>query len=146
MEQNTKKNNWLSALIIGISVMASCAALAFGLAHFRSDSAHTISATGSASVDFEADTIIWRGTYSAWAYSSKDAYKKIRKDAERVMDYLIENDIEENEIVFNSVDITENYKDNYDENGNYIGREQDGYTLTQSVTVTSNNVENVEMI
>lgn len=146
MEQNVKKNSWLSALIIGVCIVASCAAIAFGLLHFKSDSEHTISATGSASVDFEADTIIWRGTYSAWAYSSKDAYKKIRKDADTVMDYLLENDLEEDEIVFNSVDITQNYKDNYDDNGNYIGSEPNGYTLTQSVTITSSNVENVEMI
>ncbi len=62
------------------------------------------------------------------------------------MDYLLENDLEEDEIVFNSVDITKNYKDNYDDNGNYVGSEPNGYTLTQSVVITSNNVENVEMI
>ncbi len=146
MEQNTKKTNWLSALIIGICIVASCGAIAFGLLHFKSDSEHTISATGSASIDFEADTIIWRGTYSAWAPSSKDAYKKIRKDADRVMDYLLDNDLSEDEIVFNSVDITQNYKENYDDNGNYIGSEPNGYTLTQSVIITSNNVEIVEKI
>lgn len=146
MEQNTKKSNWLSALIIGICIVASCGAIAFGLLHFKSDSEHTISATGSASIDFEADTIIWRGTYSAWALSSKDAYKKIRKDADRVMDYLLDNDLSEDEIVFNSVDITQNYKENYDDNGNYIGSEPNGYTLTQSVIITSNNVEIVEKI
>lgn len=150
MEQNTektlKRNSWIGPLIIGICIMGSCATIAFGLMHFRSKSEHTIAATGSASVDFEADTIIWRGSYSAWAYSSKDAYKKIRKDADLIMDYLIENDIKEDEIVFNSVDIARNYKDNYDENGNYIGSEPNGYTLTQSVTVTSGNVENVEWI
>lgn len=145
-EHKTRKNSWAGSLIIGVSVIISCAALAFGLAHFKSDSEHTIAATGSASVDFEADTIIWRGTYSAWAVSSKDAYKKIRKDADRVLDYLLENDLEEDEIVFNSVDITKNYKDNYDDNGNYIGSEPNGYTLTQSVVITSDNVENVEMI
>ena len=146
MEQNTKKSNWLSALIIGICIVASCGAIAFGLLHFKSDSEHTISATGSASIDFEADTIIWRGTYSAWALSSKDAYKKIRKDADRVMDYLLDNDLSEDEIVFNSVDITQNYKENYDDNGNYIGSEPNGYTLTQSVIITSNDVEIVEKI
>ncbi|MCR4807328.1 MAG: SIMPL domain-containing protein [Lachnospiraceae bacterium] len=141
-----KRNSWVSALIIGLCVIISCGALAFGLAHFKSDTDHTIAATGSASVDFEADTIIWRGTYSAWALSSKDAYKKIRKDSDRVMDYLLDNDLTEDEIVFNSVDISRNYKDNYDDNGNFIGSEPNGYTLTQSVVITSDNVENVEMI
>ena len=145
-EKTVRKNSWAGPLIIGICIIISCGTLAFGLAHFKSDSEHTIAATGSASVDFEADTIIWRGTYSAWALSSRDAYKKIRRDADTVMDYLLENDLEEDEIVFNSVDITKNYKDNYDDNGNYIGSEPNGYTLTQSVVITSDNVENVEMI
>ncbi len=57
------------------------------------------------------------------------------------MDYLLDNDLSEDEIVFNSVDITQNYKENYDDNGNYIGSEPNGYTLTQSVIITSNNVE-----
>ncbi len=146
IEKTNKKNSWVSALIIGICIIISCAAIAFGLAHFKSDSEHTIAATGSASVDFEADTIIWRGTYSAWALSSRDAYKKIRRDADTVMDYLLENDLEEDEIVFNSVDITKNYRDNYDDNGNYIGSEPNGYTLTQSVVITSEDVDSVEMI
>ena len=55
MEQNNKRNNWIAPLIIGLCIFASCMAIAFGLAHFRSDGAHTISATGSASVDFESD-------------------------------------------------------------------------------------------
>ena len=62
------------------------------------------------------------------------------------MDYLLDNDLSEDEIVFNSVDITQNYKENYDDNGNYIGSEPNGYTLTQSVIITSNNVEIVEKI
>ena len=145
MEQ--KRNyGWVSALIIGLCVVASCAALAYGMAHFKSDTSHTIAATGSASVDFESDIIIWRGSFSATAYTSKDAYKRIKKDAGLVEDYLKDNGLNEDEIVFSSVDIMQNFKDNYDENGNYIGREEDGYTLTQSVTITSSDIDGVEMI
>ena len=118
MEQN--KHSWISALIIGLSVMISCAAIAYGLSHFRSESTHVIAATGSSSVDFEADIIIWRGSFSAVAYTSQDAYSKIKSDADRVKKYLTENGISEDEIVFNSVDIGRTYSDNYDMNGNYI--------------------------
>ena len=78
MEQNTKKSSWISSLIIGLSIIISCSAIAFGLAHFRSESVHTIAATGSASVDFESDLVIWRGSFSAAAYTSQAAYDKIR--------------------------------------------------------------------
>lgn len=144
MEQ--KKFSWLSALIIGVCVVISCIALAFGLSHFRSNSSHVISATGSANVDFDADLIIWRGSFSAVDYSSKDAYSQIKGNASEVKNYLLQNGITEDEIVFNSVDIRRTYKDIYDEEGNYLGSQPDGYELTQSVTITSTNLDNVEKI
>ncbi len=146
MEQNEKKNGWVSALIIGFSIVISCGALAYGLAHFRSESTHVIAATGSASVDFEADIIIWRGSFSAVAYTSQDAYAKIKNDADIVKNYLISNGVSEDEIVFNSVDIGRTYRDLYDLNGNYTGSEPDGYKLSQRVTVSSSNIDNVEKI
>ena len=131
MEQNSKKGSWLSALIIGICIVASCVAIAFGLSHFRSESVHSIAATGSASVDFEADLIIWRGSFSSFAYTSK---------------YLTSNGLDESEFVFNSIDISRNYKDLYDNNGNYVGNEFNGYNLTQSVVISSSDIETVEKI
>ena len=82
MEQ--RKRGCLNALIIGICIVVSCGFLAFGLSHFRSDSTHVITATGSSSVDFESDIIIWRGSFSSVADTSQKAYSKIKKDAERV--------------------------------------------------------------
>lgn len=144
MEQ--KKSSWVTALIIGLSIVISCIALAIGLTHFRSESSHVITATGSASTDFEADVIIWRGYFSASAYTSKEAYDKIKNDAGAVKAYLTENGLTDEEIVFNSVDIMRTYRDNYDDNGNYIGSEPEGYQLSQSIVVTSSNLDTVEKI
>ena len=144
MEQ--KKNSPINALIIGLCIVVSCVSLAIGLAHFRSESSHVITATGSASVDFEADIIIWRGSFSAVAYTSQDAYSKIKQDAELVKNYLTSNGVTDEEIVFNSVDISRTYRDVYDVNGNYVGSEADGYQLTQDVTVSSSNLDNIEKV
>ncbi len=141
-----KTNTWVNALIIGMCIVISCVAIAFGLSHFRSESTHVISATGSASVDFESDIIIWRGSFSSTAYTSQEAYNKIKNDAEVVKNYLTGNGVADSEIVFDSVDIRRTYHDNYDVNGNYIGTEADGYQLTQSVTVSSSNLDVVEKI
>ena len=109
-EKSSRKGSWAGALIIGISIIISCAAIAFGLAHFKSDSEHTIAATGSASVDFEADTIIWRGTYSAWALSSKDAYKILKSmSSETPQTVYTSNSIEE--LVGNFINILEQTQD-----------------------------------
>ena len=144
--ENKKGIGWVSALIMGLSIVASCAVLAVGLSRFRSESVHTIAATGSASVDFESDIIIWRGSFTTQDYTSVDAYDKIKKDAEIVKKYLLDNGVTENEIVFNSVDIWKTYKDIYDDNGNYIGSEQSGYSLRQSVDVSSTDIDKVEKI
>ena len=146
MENTNKNKSWLTALIIGLSIVASCLCLALGLSHFRSESVHTITATGSANVDFESDLIIWRGSFSAADYTSKAAYDKIKKDSAVVKNYLLANGVTEDEIIFNSVDIWKTYRDIYDDNGNYIGREQDGYGLQQSLSVTSTDIDKVEKI
>ncbi|SDB20111.1 hypothetical protein SAMN02910298_00935 [Pseudobutyrivibrio sp. YE44] len=141
-----KKCNWLTALIIGLCIVISCVALAFGLSHFRAESSHVITATGSASVDFDADIIIWRGSFSATAYTSQEAYSKIKGDADLVKKYLSDNGVTDEEAVFNSVDIGRTYDDVYDENGNYSGSVPTGYQLTQSITITSSNIDTIEKI
>ena len=144
--ENKSNKSWVNTLIIGLCVVASCCALSVGLSRFRSESVHTIAATGSASVDFESDTIIWRGSFSAQDYTSKAAYNKIKNDSALVKKYLLDNGVTEDEIVFNSVDIWKTYKDIYDDNGNYVGREQEGYSLSQTVTVSSGDIDKVEKI
>ncbi len=146
MEEKRRNLSWLSALIIGICVIASCVALSFGLSHFRSENVHSIAATGSASKDFESDLITWGGSFKAKSYTSKQAYQKIQKDAEIVKKYLKANGLEDNEILFSSVDIYEKYKDIYDSAGNYVGQEEDGYELSQSVNISSEKIDTVEKI
>ncbi len=141
-----KKNGWVSALIIGICLVAAFSALAVGLSHFRAQSTQRISATGSASIDFDADLVIWRGSFTAVSDSSKDAYAKIRSDSETVRKYLTSKGIPDDSIVFDAVDIGRTYTDTYDSNGNYVGSQATGYELSQRVTVTSSDLDVVESV
>jgi len=141
-----KKTSLIFAAIIGISIIISCFALAFGLSHFKSNTDHLISATGSASVDFESDIIIWRGSFSANAWSSQEAYSKIKTDSDAVKKYLSDNGLTDEEVVFNSVDITKLTKPIMDDEGSYIGEEFDGYLLSQSVVITSSDLDKIEKI
>ncbi len=146
---NVKKSgaSWVSALIIGICVVASCAALAAGLSSFHSVEKHTIGATGSASVDFESDLITWSGSFNVHAETSQRAYKLIKKDADIVRDYLVEHGMKEgDEFELGSVDISKRTKDIYDANGNWVGNEPDGYDLYQRVKITSSQIDAVEAI
>ena len=147
MEQNNEKRlSFLTPLIIGISMVACCAILVGGYLNYKSQAGHSISATGSASVDFESDLVVWRGYFTSEAMTSKAAYDKIKKEAALVNDYLTSNGIAPDEIVFNSVDITEEYDYYYDDYGNMTGKSLDGYSLQQGVVVTSSNLDAVDKI
>lgn len=141
-----EKKNIVFALIIGLCIVAAAISLGWGLAHFRSGVEHSISATGSSSMNFESDLIVWRGDFSAKADTSEDAYRQLKQDSDAVRKYLNENGIPESDISFSSVNINHVTRDIYDDNGNYRGYEYDGYELSQTVTVSSSNLDEVEKV
>lgn len=69
----------LMACIIGACVMSAAISIGWGLAHFKSGVEHEISATGSSSMNFESDLVVWRGDFSAKAETSEEAYKQLNQ-------------------------------------------------------------------
>ena len=63
-----------------------------------------------------------------------------------VKKYLDDNGLTDKEYVFNSVDISQTYEDQYDDNGNVIASVPTGYSLTQNVVITSKNLDTVDKI
>lgn len=102
-----------------------------------------LSATGSASVDFESDLAVWRGSFSVRGDTSRAAYREIEKNADLVRKYFEENGVTEDEMTFYSVYIKELTKEIYNEDGEYLGYEDDGYELTQSFAVSSSDVNKI---
>lgn len=117
-----------------------------GLMKYKKSSGSGITATGSASSDFESDLIVWRGSYSVHGDTPKDAYSVIKKDADLVKKYLENNKVTADEMVFGSINITPAVTSRYDENGKRVGDEPNGYDLTQTMTVTSRDIDKVEGI
>lgn len=136
----------ISAIIIGVCVMVSAFFVGWGLSNFRSGIEHTVTATGSASTNFESDLIVWRGDFNVHAETSEAAYRRLKSDADAVSKFLVDNGISADDISFSAVNIYHVTTDIYDENGNYRGYEYDGYDLSQSVTVTSSNLDDVEKV
>ncbi len=152
-EENVQKkdkkisNGVWTALIVGISLIICTVVLTGGFLQYKGKSVNGgITATGSASCDFESDLIVWRGSFMAFGESTASAYGTIKKDAESVRKYLLDNGIKEDEIVFSSVNISEHYDPIYDDEGNYVSDEVVGYDLYQDVCITSNDVDKVEQI
>ncbi len=135
------------ALILGICGIACTAIFAFSILEFKNVRNSTgVTATGSASCDFESDLIVWRGSFSANGATTSEAYDTIKRDSELIKNYLLENKITEDEMVFSSVNIYQNTTSQYNDNGDYVGEIQSGYNLSQEVCVTSSDVDKVEKI
>ncbi len=141
-----KSKSILFSVIMGVCIITSSVAIGWGLAHFRSGVERNISATGSASMNFESDLIVWRGDFSAHAETSEEAYRQLKRDSDAVKQYLSQNGIAESDISFSSVNIYHATRDIYDDNGNYRGSEYDGYDLSQTVTVSSSKLDEVEKV
>lgn len=137
----------LTTIILAAAAIICTSLLANALLSFRkSGNGNGLSATGSASCDFASDLIVWRGSFSVHGDTPKEAYSIIKKDAQLVQKYLADNGVSANEMAFSSVSISQSYTSRYDEEGNYIGDEENGYYLTQSLTVSSSDVDKVENI
>ena len=132
--------------VVAIAAVACTMIFTKGLVTYKSNQNGGLTATGSASIDFEADLIVWRGTYSAFANTTSEAYSSLARDTEKIRKYLKNNGIEDSDIVFSAISISKRYVSNYNEEGNYVGDAFDGYELYQTVTVSSSEVDQVEEV
>lgn len=135
------------ALIAGISAIICVSIFSGSLTNYKKYSgSNGITVTGSASCDFESDLIVWRGSFFAYGQTPKTAYKSIKSNADVIKDYLIENGIEESELSFSSVSISQRWVTEYNDDGKRIGEYLDGYDLSQTVTVTSEDIDKVDAV
>ena len=138
-----KTQNLLTTSIIAISIVVAMIIGANALMN-RNKHDNTISVTGLAERNFESDLIVWQSQFSAKSMSLTDAYTQIKKNNETTLRFLISKGVPDSAITFSAVDLSNEF--------NYIqdnGRSQnifDGYRLTQTVSITSGEVEKVEKI
>lgn len=137
----------LITFIAGVCFIVSVAIAGNSLIESKKNSSNGgITVTGSASKNFTSDLIAWGGSFSAHAQTTKEAYGILKNDADIIHQYLIKEGVNENEIVFSSIDIREENYYEYFENGNIKGTVFAGYTLTQNIKIESYDVDKIEKI
>jgi len=107
------------------------------------DHINSIKVTGSASKDFISDIIVWDGKFYTKMLLLEDAYKKLDTDKNLIMQYLEENNIPAEDIVFSSIDIKHEWKNKTDRDG-IRTKEFEGYLLTQNIRIESKAVSEIE--
>lgn len=135
------------ALIAGISAIICISIMSGSLVSYKKISGSGgLTATGSANCDFEADLIVWRGSFTASGQTTQEAYSIIKRDAELIKKYLLENGVTEDEMIFGSISISQRWRSEYNENGYEIDRILEGYDLYQQISVTSTDIDKVDNI
>ena len=138
-----KKN--LSAVVFAIAIVIASVILGHAVVN-RNKKAGTISVTGLGKTNFTSDLIVWEAKFSQVNGDLKQAYADLKKDKETISEYLKSKGLSDSVIVFNAVETSNNFKQNYTADGKYLGQEFTGYTLSQTVQINSKEVEKVERI
>lgn len=102
-----------------------------------------VSVTGNAEQDFESDLIVWSASFRVQRATLSDAYAEIERERTVVQNYLQQAGLKSDGYSFGSLEVSQSYSNGYDTHGNYQ-QVPNGYILTQSVTITSGDLDGVE--
>lgn len=137
-----ENNNILkSSVIIGLSFIIGFIIISYSLIQIKSFD-NLLVVTGSSKQLVVSDIAKWNASFSRNSYDTNlnDGYTKMKSDEEIVRSFLRENGVSENEITITPVSMQKDYK--YDSNYD----KPDEYTLTQNVTIESNDIEKIKLI
>ncbi len=134
----------LKYTIIGLSVIISVIVLSFAITYYGR-SKDTISVTGLGEQTFTSDQIVWTGRINVDAYDKQEGFKKIEQNQKKVAQYLQQQGINPDEVTFSFVEVNRQFESIYN-NGQYAGSRFSHYRLSQSFTISSFEVNKVEVV
>jgi Uncharacterized protein conserved in bacteria len=129
----------LVAIILALGAIISCLILTNGLVEIKSSKTNII-VTGSAKQQITSDKIVWNGHFSTKSAKLTEAYTKLESSRDKVNNYLLSQGVKKDELVFSSITTTPTYV--ISDMGNNTN-EIDYYTLTQTVTISSNEIDKI---
>ncbi len=134
--------NPLVAFIIGISIIVT--ALILGNAvKTRNNYNDTIKVTGLGKKDFTSNLIVWGGNFSRLDPNLEEAYRLLNNDRKVIKDYFAKQGVDDEDLVFSSVDINKEYDYQYYKDGG-SSRTFLGYRLSQGIKIESEKVDKIE--
>lgn len=135
----------ISSIIFAIAIIIAAALLGNAVIN-RNKKTGTVDVTGLGQKNFTSDLVVWEGNFSRENTDIKTAYADLERDRKEVLNYLIAKGIPKENIIFQAVNTTPLYRQNYSNAGNYMGQTFLGYELNQTLQVESKEVEKVEQI
>ena len=139
------KTKMIAIGFAGVVTVISAWLLSNGFTNFKKD-APTINVTGMAEKQITSDLIVWNITVDAEDDTRSDAFSAYKKTARVLRRYLNDHGIPDKEISTNSVDISKQTKEYYDSDEKRYFTVDKGYSASQTFTVSSHDVSNVERV
>jgi len=131
---------------ISFSVAVIISALLFSNAIIdRNSKEDTIWVKGLGKTNFTSDLIVWTGSFTRKSFELQDAYKQLDGDRAIIREYLKNNGIADDQLIFQAVNINKEYNFTYNENGQ-SNRVFDGYRLQQEIKIESKEVDKIESL
>lgn len=135
-------NSIIVAIILVIGAIVSSLILTNGIVKIKSSRTNII-VTGSAKKQITSDLIVWSGTFSTKSAKLQEAYTTLESSRNKVKNYLTKKGVEGDSLVFSSINTYPTYViSDYGITTNQV----DFYTLSQSVTISSNEIDKVTEI
>ena len=135
-------NLWKYIIIASAIVLSSIVLSAAYTQRYRSNTG-TITVTGLGETQFTSDLIVIDGSLDVENYDAAEGYRQLEQNRESVISFLTSKGVAREAITFN-MPSTYKLSESIYENGNYIGSRFAGYSLSQSFTIESNEVDTVE--
>ena len=136
-------NNLWKYIIISVAVVLSSMVLASAYTQRYRTNTGTITVTGLGETQFTSDLIVIDGSIDVENYDAAEGYRQLEQNRESVISFLTSKGVAREAITFN-MPSTYKLSESIYENGNYIGSRFAGYSLSQSFTIESNEVDTVE--
>ena len=128
---------------LALGLVVSSMILGWAYTKSKKGEEEAITVTGSARMRIKSDLVVWTAGVATQAPQLGDAYKQLSESVPKIKKYLIEKGVPEDKITVSSISTTTLTKT--DENGRATS-EITGYSLRQSVSVTSNEVDRIAQI
>lgn len=129
-------------LLIALGAILSTTILAKSVVEFQKLQNQTIRVTGSASQNVTSDFATLSLRISTRTPDLKSGYAKLERDMKTIKDFFIQNELDEKSIEVSSVDSYEYYR----RNGAYSSNEIEGYNLSQSVKISSKDIQKIKEV
>ncbi|MBO1364505.1 SIMPL domain-containing protein [Prevotella sp. A2931] len=135
----------LLAAFAGIVIIISAWLLAQGVTNFRKESPK-LNVTGMAEKQITSDLIVWNITLKAKGDNRASAYSQYKRVAAIMRKYLKAHGITDPALSTSSVDINQETRQVYNRDSHQYDSYDDGFSVTQTFTVRSNDVPLVERV